>query len=89
MTPAKRFDQLNLARQMIRVERADAMQFIQQFLGDQLGRGMLHAVDHPVSHCLHRSEADLFFEPVEEQSRRRPVVGGSDVAAVMLSGSRR
>ena len=33
----------------IRVVRADAMEFIQQFLGDQLGRGVFHAMNHPVS----------------------------------------
>jgi hypothetical protein len=32
---------------VIRVVRADAMQFIQRLLRDQLWRGMLHAVDHP------------------------------------------
>ena len=50
MTLAERLDQFNLAGQMIRVVWPDAMQFIQQFLGDKLGRGVFHAVNHAMSH---------------------------------------
>ncbi len=50
MMLAERLDQLDFARQMVRVIRTDAMQFIQQFLGDQFGRGVLHAVYDTVSH---------------------------------------
>ena len=51
MTLAERLDQFDLARQMIRVVWADAMQFIQQFLGDKLRRGVFHAVNHAMSHA--------------------------------------
>ena len=70
MTLAERLDQFNLAGQMIRVVWADAMQFIQQFLGDQLGRGVFHAVDHPVSHRPDRLETLLLFEPINQEIRR-------------------
>jgi hypothetical protein len=48
MTLTERLDQLNLAGLMFRGVRADAMQLIQQLMGDQLGRGALHAADHPM-----------------------------------------
>ena len=67
MTLAERLDQLDLAGQMVRVVRADAMQFIQQFLGDQLGRGVLHAVDHTVPHSPDRFETILLFEPIDQK----------------------
>jgi hypothetical protein len=84
MTLAERLDQFNLARQMIRVVRADAMQFIQQFLGDQFGLGVLHAVDHAVSHRPDRFETILLFEPINQEIRRRFVIGGGELAAVRL-----
>ena len=70
MTLAERLDQFNLAGQMIRVVRADAMQFIQQFLGDKLGRGVFHAMNHPMSHGLDRCEIMLLFEPINQGIRR-------------------
>ena len=80
MTLTERLDQLNLCRQMIRIVRADAVQFIHQFLRDTLGLGIVHAVHHPVPNCRHRSEADLLFEPIDQESRRGPVIGGLDAA---------
>jgi hypothetical protein len=74
VTPAERLDQLDLAGQMVRIARADAMQFIQQFLGDQLRRGMLHALDDAVSYGPDRGEATLLFEPVNQKIRRRFVI---------------
>ena len=88
MTLAERLDQFDLAGQMFRVVRADAMQFIQQFLGDQLGRGVLHAVNHPVSHGPDRSKAILLFEPINQEIRCRLVIGGGEAAAVLLIPSR-
>lgn len=76
MTPAKRLDQFNLARQMIRVVGTDAMQFIQQFLCDTLGLGVFHAVDHSVFHCLEGSETNSLFEPADQDICCRPVIGG-------------
>ena len=81
MTLAERLDQFNLAGQMIRVVRPDAMQFIQQFLGDNLRLGVFHAVDHPVSHRPDRCETILLFEPVNQEIRRRFVIGGGEFAA--------
>ena len=42
--------QLDLKRQMIRVIRRDAAQFIEQFRRDPLQFAMRHAVHDPVSH---------------------------------------
>jgi len=55
---------------MIRVVRADAMQFIQQFLGDNLRLGMFHPMHHPMSHRFDRFEINLLFEPVDQGIRR-------------------
>ena len=60
------------------------MQFIQQFLSDQLGRGVFHAVDHPVSHRPDRFETILFFEPIDQEIRCRFVIGGGEFAALLL-----
>ena len=38
---------------MIRVVGTDAMQFIQQFLCDNFGLGMIHAMNHPMSDRLY------------------------------------
>ena len=84
MTLAERLDQFDLAGQMIRVVWPDAMQFIQQFLRDQLGRGVLHAVDHAVSHRLTDSKSVLLFEPINQEIRRRFVIGGGEIAAALL-----
>ena len=61
MPLAERLDQFNLARQMIRVVRPEAMQFIQQFLGDHLRLGVFHAVDHAVSHGPDRLRSHSCF----------------------------
>ena len=55
---------------MIRVVWADAMQFIQQFFGDNLRLGMFHAVNHAMSHAFYRCEINLLFEPVNQGIRR-------------------
>ena len=70
MTLAERLDQVKLAGHMIRVVRADAMQFIQQFRGDQFRLGMFHAVNHPMSHGPDRFEIILLFEPINQGIRR-------------------
>jgi hypothetical protein len=59
MTLAERLDQFNLAGQMIRVVRADAMQFVQQFRGDEFRLGMLHAVNHAMADGFDRCEIRL------------------------------
>ena len=73
MTPAERLDQFDLAGQMVRIARTDAMQFVQQFLGDPLRRGVLHTLDDAVSYGTDRGEATLLFEPVNQKIRRRLV----------------
>jgi len=47
MPLAERLNQFDLAGQMIRVVRPDAMQLIQQILGDDLGLGVFHPMDNP------------------------------------------
>ena len=70
MTLAERLNQFNLARQMIRVVRADAMQFIQQFLCDNFRLGVFHPMNHAMSHAFYRFEINLLFEPVNQEIRR-------------------
>ena len=60
------------------------MQFIQQFLSYTLGLGVFHAVDHPVPHCLDGSETNSLFEPIDQDIRCRPVIGGFDGATALL-----
>ena len=81
MTLAERLDQLNLAGQMIRVVRADAMQFIQQFLGNHLGLDVLHAMNHAMSHRPDRRKTILLFQPINQGIRSRFVIGGDDACA--------
>ena len=69
MPLAERLDQLDLTRQVIRVIRADAIEFIHQFLGDQLRCGMFHPVDHAMSHSLDRFKTFLLFEPINQEIR--------------------
>jgi hypothetical protein len=85
----KTFDSLRCQRglincSMIRVVRAEAMQFIQQFPGDNLWVGMFHAVDHPVSHRLDCREIRLRFEPINQEIHRRFVLGRGEIAALLL-----
>ncbi len=74
VTLAEGLDQFDLAGQVIRIARADAVQFVEQFLGDQLRRGVLHALDDTVSHGADRGKATLLFEPVNQEIRRRFVI---------------
>jgi len=60
---------------MIRVVRPDAMQLIQQILGDDLGLGVFHPMDNPVSQRRDRSKSILLLEPVNQDIRARPVIG--------------
>ena len=86
-TLAERLDQFDLAGQMIRVIRSDAMEFIQQFLVDDLGLDVFHAMHHPVPHSPNRIEIVLLFEPIDQEIRRRFVIGGGEVAALpMIAG---
>ena len=73
---------------MIGIVRADAMEFIQQCLGDHLGSGVSHPMDHPVSHPADRIESLLSLQPVEQRIRGRFVVGGRKPAAVLLMAVR-
>ena len=57
--------QLDLERQMVRVIRRDAMQFIEQLRRDALRFAMRHPMHHPVSHGFDRSEHRLRFEPIQ------------------------
>ena len=81
MTLAERLDQFNLAGQMIRVVGPDAMQFIQQFLGDNLGLDVFHPMNHPVSHRPDRFKTFLLFQPINQEIRRRFVIGGGEAEA--------
>jgi hypothetical protein len=67
---------LGLAREMFRVIRPDAMQFIQQLLTDQLGRGVLHPVDDAMAYSFDRCEVRLCFEPINQGVGRRFVISG-------------
>jgi hypothetical protein len=88
MTLTERLDQFDLAGQMILVIWTDAMQFIQQFLGDQFGRSVFHAVDDAMSHRSGRSELILLFEPINQEVYRRFVIVGSEIAPVLLMRGR-
>ena len=80
MTLSERFDHFNLPRQMIGVIRRDTMQFINQFRRDLLRLGMRHAMHHSVSHGFDRSEGLLRFEPINQETRCRFVIGGGEAA---------
>ena len=57
--------QLDLQRQMLRVIRRDAVQFVEQLRRDPLRLAMRHPMHNPVSHRFDRSEHLLRFEPIE------------------------
>jgi hypothetical protein len=65
---------------MIRVVRADVMQFIQQLFCDYLRLGMFHAMNHPMSHRFDRRELWSGFEPVYQGICRRFVICGGKFA---------
>ena len=65
MALAECLDQLDLERQMVRVIRRDAVQFIEQLRRDPLRFAMRHPMHHPVSHGFDRSEHRLRFEPIQ------------------------
>ena len=65
MASAKCLYQLDLERQMLRVIRRDAVQFIEQLRCDPLRFAMRHAMHHPVSHGFDRSEHLLRLEPIQ------------------------
>ncbi len=74
MTLAERLDQFDLAWQMIRRIRRCAMQRVEQFRGDSLRLRACHPMDHAVSHGPHHRELLPRFEPVDQETRRGPVV---------------
>jgi hypothetical protein len=88
MTLTECLDQFDFAGQMFGVVRADAMQFIQQFLCDQLGHDVLHTVDHSVSQGPDRLEAILLFEPINQEIRCRFMIRSGQATTVLLLPSR-
>ena len=85
---AERFDQFNFNGQMVRIVRADAMHLIQHFLRDTLGLVVVHACTTRPSHSLHRFEAGPLCQPIDQESRRGPVIGGRDAATLLLIPNR-
>src|ERR1035437_4068167 len=69
---------------MIRIVRHDTMQFIQQFLGDNLWLNVFHPMYHAVTQSHYRSKFVPFFEPINQNIYRRPVVGGYETLTVLL-----
>ena len=65
MALAERLYQLDLKRQMLRVIRRDAAQFIEQLLCNPLRCTMRHPMHYAVSHGFDRSEHLLGFEPIQ------------------------
>ena len=88
MTLAECLDQLDLAWQMIRVVRPDAMQLIQQALAHDLGLDVLHPMDDAMAHGLDCGQCVLLFEPVNQNISRRPVIGGCDIQSALLRRGR-
>ena len=80
--------QLDLKRQMVRVIRRDAVQFIKQLWSDPLRLAMRHPMYHPVSYGFDRSERLLRFEPIQQTADGRTTIAGVDGATILrLSGS--
>jgi hypothetical protein len=73
---ADRLDQLDLARQVVRIVRDRPAQFPHQRRTDPLRRGVLHPVHHPVADRPQPGKARPGFEPVHEPRRGRAVIGG-------------
>lgn len=61
------------------------MKFIQQCLGDTLGLGMLHAVDHAVTDSHDVRQTNVLIEPVDQEIRRGKVIGSHDALTVLLT----
>jgi hypothetical protein len=82
MTMAECFYQFNLARQMIRIVRTDAMEFIQQVFGNDLRRDVFHPMNHPMSHRFDRRKIRSGFKPVYQEISSRSVIGSGKFAAL-------
>ena len=75
-TPStKRFDQSDLAWQVIRVVWCDAPQFREERWRDALGFVVRHAVHHAVSDGPDRREDRLRFQPTVDRAHGRAVRG--------------
>jgi hypothetical protein len=86
---SERLDQQDLSRQVIRVERADPAQVL-----DQLGRdafGLMVATP-PVNDTMPDGrdcrESDFAFEPIDQQADGRLLVRGSDRAILVATAAR-
>ena len=79
---AEALDHFNFARQMIRVVRPDAVQFVQKFLRDALRLGVLHTVHHAMSNRLYGCQADFLFEPIDQECRPGAVIGSLNSLSV-------
>ena len=74
MALAKCLYQLDLKRQMVRVIRRDAVQFIKQLRSDPLRFAVRHPMYHPVSYGFDRSECLLLFEPIQQKTDGRMAI---------------
>ena len=89
-TLSERLDQLDLARQVIRVERADLAQLL-----DQLGRdafGLMVAtpsVNDTMPDGGDLRESDCAFEPIDQQADCRLLVRGIDPAILLATAAGR
>ena len=88
MSLSERFYESDRLRHVVRVVRTDAMQIIEQLVRDKQRRGVLHAVDHSVPYCPNRSEVELFLHPIDQETRRRALIGGFHAAAARFIPNR-
>lgn len=60
-------------------------QHVQQCLGDTLGLGMLHAVNHAVTDSHDVRQTDMLCEPVDQKIRCGVVIFRFDAPTVLLT----
>ena len=92
MPLAERFDQRDLARQVIGGVRRDAVQFREQLRRDPLRLGMRHAVHHavpgPFDLPFDRREDGLPLKPLQQKRHRCAMVGCGETAGDWRRSSR-
>ena len=85
---SERLDQLDLARHVIRVVRADLPQFVDQLGRDALG---LMVATPPMNDTMPDGgdlrEPDCAFEPIDQQAHGRLLVRGIDRAILLATAT--
>ncbi len=89
ITVSERLDQLDLARQVIRVTRTDLSQFLDQLGRDTFGLMVATpAMNDSMSDAGDFRETDCAIEPIDQQADSRLLIRGIDPAILVATAAR-